>query len=167
MYVLFVTSHPVFLHFWIRKPIFENLKIHAKQPTLKLNSVWEADRIRKKSFWNCKKKEVYLQRAISFWKKRTWTKKAGWRLLPNSLQYVCTAHCRFDGFDRKESHIVESCYFCLSFFTEQCIATIFIWELTILHLCGELALFKMSGQMLRVLPQLSPLESSLPYLRAF
>ena len=42
-----------------------------------------------------------------------------------------------------------------------------IWESTKRHLCSTLSLFKMSWQMLKVLPQPSPFVSSLPYLRAF
>ena len=41
------------------------------------------------------------------------------------------------------------------------------WESTMPCLCCKFPLFKMSWWMLRVLPQLSSLESSLPYLRAF
>ena len=41
------------------------------------------------------------------------------------------------------------------------------WESTKPRLCSKCALFKTSCQMLRVLSQLSSLESSLPHLRAF
>ena len=40
------------------------------------------------------------------------------------------------------------------------------WESTKPSLCSKFPLFKTSWWMLRVLPQLSPLESSLPYLRS-
>ena len=42
-----------------------------------------------------------------------------------------------------------------------------IWESTGPLLCSKLALFKTSWQMLEILPQVSPLFSSLLYLRAF
>ena len=41
------------------------------------------------------------------------------------------------------------------------------WESTKPRLCSKFPLFKASWWMLKVLPQLFPLESSLPYLRAF
>ena len=41
------------------------------------------------------------------------------------------------------------------------------WESTKPHLCSKLSLFKMSWQMLKVPLQLSPLATSLPYLRTF
>ena len=41
------------------------------------------------------------------------------------------------------------------------------WESTKPRLCSKFPLFKTLWWILRVLPQLSPLESSLPYLRAF
>ena len=41
------------------------------------------------------------------------------------------------------------------------------WESTKPHLCSKFSLFKLSWWMLWVLPQLCPLESSIPYLRAF
>ena len=41
------------------------------------------------------------------------------------------------------------------------------WESTKPHLCSKLPLFKRSRQMLDVKPQLSHLDSSLPYLRPF
>ena len=41
------------------------------------------------------------------------------------------------------------------------------WESTKSCLCNKFPLFRMSWWMLRVLLQLSPLESSLPYLKAF
>ena len=41
------------------------------------------------------------------------------------------------------------------------------WESTKSHLCSKLSRFKMSWQMLEVQLQLSPLDSSLPYLRLF
>ena len=41
------------------------------------------------------------------------------------------------------------------------------WVSTRPCLCSKFSIFKMSWQMLKVLPQLSPLDQSLPYLRAF
>ena len=57
-------------------------------------------------------------------------------------------------------------YFCLHMPSNITVVS-HCWESTKPHLCSKFPLFKTSWWMLRVLLQLNPLESSLPYLRAF